>query len=349
MSKKVLVIDDQPLEGEMIELILKRERPDAVYCGQALNAPDGIRMAAASRPDLIFLDIRMPGMDGLSAIAPLRAACPEAQIVMLTAFDDFSSLRTAMRAGTADYLLKPIRPADILGALDACAAQSAPEPKAVRADEAAAASAALTEAVRLGDRARADAAAQRYLSAFGVLDEANVIYVSVRCMEWASGLAASAEQPVDGLTYYYQEFVRAATSARQPEQLAGHFSEFVRKAAELYGHAAGDVAYLQVARAKEYVSEHFHEPLLLSDVAQSLYLSTAYFSRLFKEKAGMTFSDYLAQVRIDHARRLLATTDLSIAEVAAAIGYQEANSFSRLFKTRTGASPSDYRAAQHQR
>ncbi len=347
--RRVLVIDDQPLEGEMIELILRRERPDAVYCGQALNASDGIRMAASAQPDLIFLDIRMPGMDGLSAIAPLRAACPEAQIVMLTAFDDFSSLRSAMRAGTADYLLKPIRPADILGALDACDRKGAMQAAPSGGDDLPAASAALTDAVRLGDRQKAEAAAQRYLAVFGELDETNVIHVSVRCMEWASGLAAQPEQPVDGLTYYYQEFVRAATSAKKPDQLAGHFCEFVRKAAELYGHAAGDVAYLQVARAKEYVSEHFHEALLLSDVAQSLYLSTAYFSRLFKEKAGMTFSDYLAQVRIDHARRLLATTDLSIAEVAAAIGYQEANSFSRLFKTRTGVSPSDYRAAQHQR
>ena len=98
MTRKVLVIDDQPLEGEMIEHILRRARPDVIYCGQALTASDGIRMASEREPDLIFLDIRMPGMDGLSAIAPLREACPQAQIVMLTAFDDFDSLRTAMRA-----------------------------------------------------------------------------------------------------------------------------------------------------------------------------------------------------------------------------------------------------------
>ena len=349
MTRKVLVIDDQPLEGEMIEHILRRARPDVIYCGQALNASDGIRMASEREPDLIFLDIRMPGMDGLSAIAPLREACPQAQIVMLTAFDDFDSLRTAMRAGTADYLLKPIRPADILDALDACDRSREPKEKAVRTDVQAESAAALTDAVRLGDRQKADAAAQRFLTLSGTLDEANVIRVSVRCMEWASALAAPAGEPVDGLTYFYQEFVREATSAKRPEQLAEQFRAFVRQATELFGHAVGDVAYLQVARAKQYVSEHFHEALLLSDVAQSLYLSTAYFSRLFKEKAGMTFSDYLAQVRVDHAKRLLATTDLSIAEVAAAIGYQEANSFSRLFKTRTGKSPSDYRAAQRQR
>ena len=98
-----------------------------------------------------------------------------------------------------------------------------------------------------------------------------------------------------------------------------------------------------------YLSQNCTENISLDDAADYAGFSRYHFSRLFKEKAGMTFSDYLAQVRVDHAKRLLATTDLSIAEVAAAIGYQEANSFSRLFKTRTGKSPSDYRAAQRQR
>ena len=102
-----------------------------------------------------------------------------------------------------------------------------------------------------------------------------------------------------------------------------------------------------MAEAKQYISAHLHEPLQLSDIARRLYLSTAYFSRLFKEKTGMTFSEYLAGCRVERARQLLATTDLSVSEVAAAIGYQEANSFSRLFKARTGQTPSDYRAFLH--
>ena len=69
-------------------------------------------------------------------------------------------------------------------------------------------------------RQKADAAAQRFLTLSGTLDEANVIRVSVRCMEWASALAAPAGEPADGLTYFYQEFVREATSAKRPEQLA---------------------------------------------------------------------------------------------------------------------------------
>ena len=72
MPLSVLVIDDQPLEGEMSSYILHRDRPEVTYAGQALNAADGIRMAGESKPDLIFLDIKMPGMDGLTATREIR-------------------------------------------------------------------------------------------------------------------------------------------------------------------------------------------------------------------------------------------------------------------------------------
>lgn len=349
MSLTILVVDDQPLEGEMISLVLKRDRPDVIYGGQALDAADGIRMAALLRPDLIFLDIKMPGMDGLAAISHLRHASPGVQIIMLTAFDDFEYLRAALRAGARDYLLKPVRPADILSALDDLTGPPAPS----RIPDESSSSPdllwdALRQAILNGDAVQAQERTVAVLSCFAPLDQRNLIYACVRCMEFASELAdqASSGQSIDGLRFLYQEFVLQVSTLRSPDFLLGHFTDFSYKAADIFSHNAGDMSYRQIAAAKQYIDEHFHEPLQMSEVANKLYLSTAYFSRLFKEKIGMTFSDYLASCRIERARQLLATTDLSISEVANAIGYQEANSFSRLFKARTGQSPSEYRAAQ---
>lgn len=347
MAFRVLIIDDQPLEGEMISYILAKDRPDVHYVGQALNAESGIRMAALHQPDLIFLDIKMPGMDGLAAISCLRQACPQTNIVMLTAFDDFEYLRAALRAGARDYLLKPVRPADILSALDMLD-QAPPEKEFPAPPPLLGQLAQLAQVIRSGDCDLAAQLAEEQLTAYDPMDPNNQIYLCVRCMEFASELARSAlsEQLGEGLNFLYQEFVRQASAAKDGEVLRRCFSEFARGAANVYGHVAGDINYRQIAEAKRYIAEHFHEPLQLSEVAKKLYLSTTYFSRLFKEKTGLTFSDYLANCRIDRARQLLATTDLSVAEVASAIGYQEANSFSRLFKTRTGQSPSEYRASQ---
>ena len=345
MPLTVLVIDDQPLEGEMVAYVLRKNRPDVVYAGQALNADEGIQMTTLHQPDLIFLDIKMPGMDGLTAIGHLRGACSHSQIVILSAFDDFTYLRGALRAGARDYLLKPVRPNDILAALDMLT-ESAPQPiptpsGAVTGGD------QLAEAIQAGDCALAERLAREYLSSYLLLDQANIIHAGVRCMEFSARLAHSSGEAGDGLTYLHQDFVQQVSALRDPELFREQFCAFVRDAANVFNHAAGDVGYRQVTEAKQYIAEHFHEAIQLSEVARRLYLSTAYFSRLFKEKTGQTFSDYLAACRVDKARHLLATTDLSIAEVASAIGYQEANSFSRLFKARTGQSPSDYRSAQH--
>lgn len=350
MSLTVLVIDDQPLEGEMVSFVLSKKRPDVKYVGQALNASEGIRMTALHQPDLIFLDIKMPGMDGLTAISHLRRMCPKAQIIMLTAFDDFEYLRAALRAGARDYLLKPVRPADILSALDTLEAPLQTPPNLPPSDDLSPAlpGQKLADAIRSGDSAAAETASRSFLASYGPLDQSNMIYACVRCMEFASELAhtASSDQSGDGLTFLYQEFVSQVSTLKDPDLLERCFTNFAHKAADIYGHIAGDVGFRQITEAKQYIAEHFHEPLQLSEVAKRLYLSTAYFSRLFKEKTGTTFSDYLAGCRVEQARRLLSTTDLSVAEVASAIGYQEANSFSRLFKARTGQSPSDYRASQ---
>ena len=68
MPLTVLVVDDQPLEGEMIALVLKRDRPDAVYVGQALDAADGIRMASLLNPGLILSLIHISTMEPHSAV-----------------------------------------------------------------------------------------------------------------------------------------------------------------------------------------------------------------------------------------------------------------------------------------
>lgn len=202
MPLTVLVVDDQPLEGEMIALVLKRDRPDAVYVGQALDAADGIRMASLLNPGLIFLDIKMPGMNGLTAISHLHRASPGVHIVMLTAFDDFEFLRTALRAGARDYLLKPVRPADILSALDRLDAPAVPLPPAeVPLPSPDQLWSRLRQAIHGGDPEQAQQAVRACLSYYGPLDQRTLIYTCVRCMEFASALAeqASAVQSVDGL------------------------------------------------------------------------------------------------------------------------------------------------------
>lgn len=96
-------------------------------------------------------------------------------------------------------------------------------------------------------------------------------------------------------------------------------------------------------RAKDYVSKNFQRSLSLSEVASRTGFSVSRFSRCFKEAFGTGFSDYLLQLRCDHARRLLETTRLSIGQIAQDCGFQSASYFIQQFKRRVGATPQAYR------
>ena len=94
---------------------------------------------------------------------------------------------------------------------------------------------------------------------------------------------------------------------------------------------------------KKYVNDHYTEHIELDDVAKLVYLSPAYLGKLFKQKTGMCFSDYVLQVRMDAAKEMLRDMEYNISEIAVKLGYREARYFSKFFKKYTGVNPSDYR------
>lgn len=94
---------------------------------------------------------------------------------------------------------------------------------------------------------------------------------------------------------------------------------------------------------KEYIDANYQQMIQLSGVAQSMYISTSYLSRIFKEETGYTFTEYLIQYRMDKAKKLLEETRLSCLDVAFSVGYYDYAQFSKIFKAKTSLSPSIYR------
>lgn len=100
-----------------------------------------------------------------------------------------------------------------------------------------------------------------------------------------------------------------------------------------------------IHRIISYVTDHYQEPLSLTDAARKIGISKEYFCRLFKENMGITFLQYLNEVRISHADRLLTTTDLPIAEIMQQSGFTNQTLFNRLFKEIYGVTPRQARKA----
>lgn len=106
-SIRVLVADDHPLFLEGLVSALA-SRPEIELVGQARNGDQALHLARELLPDIVLLDITMPGKDGLTAAAEIARACPAANIVMLTVSEHDDDLMAAFRAGARGYVLKGV-------------------------------------------------------------------------------------------------------------------------------------------------------------------------------------------------------------------------------------------------
>lgn len=104
---KVLIVDDEPVIVEGLRKIVDWEKYNCVVVGTASSGKEGLEMTEKYQPDILFTDIRMPGMDGLTMIAALRSEHRNMQIVILTGYRDFDYARTALNLGVFRYLVKP--------------------------------------------------------------------------------------------------------------------------------------------------------------------------------------------------------------------------------------------------
>ncbi|AWB35228.1 response regulator [Orrella marina] len=104
---RVLLIDDHALFRSGVRLLLQRQ-PGVEVVAEASDALEGIKRAKELVPDIILLDLHMPGMSGLDAITLLREEVPQSHIIMLTVSEDSEDLTRALRAGAAGYLIKNI-------------------------------------------------------------------------------------------------------------------------------------------------------------------------------------------------------------------------------------------------
>ncbi|AEV84744.1 LuxR family transcriptional regulator [Actinoplanes sp. SE50] len=121
MTVRVLLVDDQPLIRAALQMVIS-EAPDLEVVGEAGNGGEAVRLAAELRPDLVVMDLRMPGMDGIEAT---RRIAGQTRVLVLTTFDDDENVHRALRAGASGFLVKDMALDDILDAVRVVAAGDA--------------------------------------------------------------------------------------------------------------------------------------------------------------------------------------------------------------------------------
>ena len=159
---------------------------------------------------------------------------------------------------------------------------------------------------------------------------------------WAEHLAYSK----GGHVYKFKgrsEYLPEVCSIESLDSLRLWFVKHIESAVVMINSATPDSQDDAVTKAKEYIDTHYDQDLSLESISRQTDISPYYFSKLFKNKTGVTFIDYLTNLRIEKAKELLSDPSRSMKEICSEVGYSDPNYFSRIFKKVTGKTPTEYK------
>ncbi len=120
MTVRVVVVDDNQLLRAGLVTVLSSDT-DIEVAGEAGDGPEGVRLARSLSPDVVLMDVEMPGGDGITATASLAAGAPDVRVLILTMFDLDEYVVEGLRAGASGFLIKTTPPNELTAAVKACA------------------------------------------------------------------------------------------------------------------------------------------------------------------------------------------------------------------------------------
>lgn len=253
---KVVIIDDEPIIVEGLKNKINWAKWDCEVVGSACNGQQGLEVIKEHKPDILFSDICMARMNGLTMIASIISQFPHMEIAILTGHRNFDYAQQAIRLGVKRYLLKPSK---------------------------------------------------------------------------MSELEEAIETMVKNLEAYSTSWVNIKTVMAKEQEVQEEFKE---------DNPANSFI---VKNALAYIEDNYMNKFKLSDVADKVYISQWYLSKLLNRHTGQNFSEILNHVRIERAKKILENPELRISDVAEQVGFLDVAHFSRVFKKLEGISANQYR------
>lgn len=169
--------------------------------------------------------------------------------------------------------------------------------------------------------------------------------IKLKCLEfvlWAEHLAYET----GGMTYHFrsrQDYLPTLMAIQNYDEMRNWFVSKVTEASRNVTAKKEEQSSGVITKAKNYIDTHYIRDISLDDVSREVEISPYYFSKLFKEETGENFIEYVTNIRMEHAKKLLSSSELSMKEICGEIGYADPNYFSRIFKKNIGVTPTEFK------
>ncbi|PKM41085.1 MAG: hypothetical protein CVV04_01100 [Firmicutes bacterium HGW-Firmicutes-9] len=362
----VVIIDDEPWTREVVKHLGQWKELGLSIVGEASDGDLGLEMVRELRPDIILTDVRMPYLNGIDLVRTLRAEGNQAQVIFFSGYDDSSYIRSALRLGASDYLLKPIKPNELNERLKTCV-----EAIKKTTSENGGANAAITEAPGFIDASWAKpfyvlcsdlqmalqtgevASVEKKLAEIRALLTQNegetpqrgsliqVYYALMGILQRYISDSGYSVDEVFGKSNTSFVFGRDSTS----EQLFRYARELLKTAVVRVSELTRNSTKLNLDSVREFLKESYARGVTLEETAARFFVTKEYLSKVFKLRFGEGFTEYVTKLRMERALRLMCEYDIAIKDIGPAVGYFDTAHFYRVFKKHFGFTPGQMRAA----
>lgn len=373
---KAVIIDDEVWSRRMIRGLGRWDALGIAIAGEAENGFEGWQLILAERPEIVLLDMRMPGMEGTELIRKLNEQAIEAKVIIISGHADFQYTKHAIDYKASTYILKPIDEEELNAALEKCVreirlreTQRQQELQSVHyANRALSELMAVTKrelardlhgldaqgiaqsfrrlvaALELhgvsGDSALRKIYVELYLLLEDFLVQSGVSVEDFSARNAAltgSQFAANAKSTTDSQSH------PRSPAAATPEELADSLAALYIDAAAYIKEKRRSKDKIDLGTIKAYIDRNYERSLTLESVADAFYVSKEYLSKTFKAKTGSNLTDYVIGLRMEKARGLVCASELKIKSIAQSVGYEDVTYFNRLFKSHFGETPGNMR------
>ncbi|SHI51514.1 helix-turn-helix domain-containing protein [Desulfofundulus thermosubterraneus] len=349
---KILLTEDEELERRFLRHLVENTGLPLVVVGEAKNGREAVELAELLQPEIILMDIKMPGMDGLAATRTIKGKNPAVEVIIITAYGEFSYSQQAIKYQVADYLLKPVQPDELTACLERVMSQLAKRASGIEglldtAPPLYPQTADLVNAIKYIDREAAMRAGNELVDAFlNEVEHPSPRQMAAFAFEFlvmaGQALLTSGESKVS-ISSRQNELARQIPVLQSPSDLRRWVEKVVVTHIRWVQEQIHGTDQVIIRRVKELISKNYTKPITLTQVARQVHLSPAYLSRLFKQRTGQSFIDYLTQVRLNEAKALLLAGEKTIDQIASAVGFNNNSYFTAVFKKREGVTPSEFR------
>jgi len=373
---KAVVIDDEYIVIEGLKSIINWHEFGINLVGYAYDGINGFNIIKEHHPDIIFTDIRMSGMDGLSMIKKVKEILPNTIFIIFSGYSEFEYAKTAISLGVMDYIEKPITVDKMKTALKKAVSIISNNLK-TNNTELTLIKAEKTIMTKLFDEiSLAQIAEAKHTFSSTINYNYDSIIFGVRSgnkeevmaqVTIFSNIIKEYQLPKDLLYYHCLELVFCGlkTSNETGRNYSNETnSNLLSNLSVMCFNNNEDILtwtniifndlmdwvistkyrgnHKSIIFIKEYLDKNYNSDITLDKLAELAHMNSTYLSLLFKQEIGTTYVKYLTGIRLDKAKSLL-KTGYKVFEVSEMVGYPNYRRFCQIFKSSLGITPNQYK------